>query len=66
MPRLRRPPPLVTTEKDAVRLPAAARRGALADLLTLPVSIAFEDGTAVDRLLDRLVDGTLAPQEDRP
>ena len=57
---------LVTTEKDAVRLPAAARRGALADLLTLPVSIAFEDGTAVDRLLDRLVDGTLAPQEDRP
>jgi tetraacyldisaccharide 4'-kinase len=41
---------LVTTEKDAVRLPAPLRR----TVLTLPVRLRFDDPEALDALLGRL------------
>jgi len=42
---------LVTTEKDYVRLEPDARRG----ISAVPVQAVFQDGSAIERLLDRLV-----------
>jgi tetraacyldisaccharide 4'-kinase len=42
---------LVTTEKDAVRLPSSYRR----KVLTLPVRLEIEDWTAIDEILDRIL-----------
>lgn len=42
---------LVTTEKDAVRLPASVR----GQVLALPIRLVVDDGPALDALLDRLV-----------
>ena len=42
---------LVTTEKDAVRLPPSFR----SKVLTLPVRLHFPDATAIDQLVQRLV-----------
>jgi tetraacyldisaccharide 4'-kinase len=43
---------LVTTEKDFARLAPAFRR----DILPVPVHMAFSDGTALHRLLDRIAE----------
>lgn len=43
---------LVTTEKDAVRLPSDFRR----NILTLPVRLELSDWTALDRILQALLD----------
>ncbi len=45
---------LVTTEKDAVRLPQSYRQ----KVLTLPVRLAIADATPLDRVLDRLFPDT--------
>ena len=42
---------LVTTEKDAVRLPTAYRR----KVLTLPVRLEVKDWTEIDALMNRLL-----------
>jgi len=47
---------IVTTEKDAVRLPAKLR----GEVLTLPVRLDLADWAPVDALLDRLVAGRTA------
>jgi tetraacyldisaccharide 4'-kinase len=48
---------LVTTEKDAVRLPAALR----AQVLTLPVRLVLDDWDTIDAGLDRLISGPVRP-----
>jgi tetraacyldisaccharide 4'-kinase len=42
---------LVTTEKDAVRLPPTMRR----QVLALPVRLQVDDWSAVDRALERVL-----------
>jgi tetraacyldisaccharide 4'-kinase len=42
---------LVTTEKDAVRMPPAMRR----QVLALPVRLQIDDWSPVDRALERLL-----------
>jgi tetraacyldisaccharide 4'-kinase len=49
---------LVTTEKDYVRLTPTEREG----IVPLPVQTVFDDGAALDRLLDRLTKPALPPQ----
>lgn len=44
---------LVTTEKDWVRLPQAMQ----AEVLAVPLELEWEDRTALDALLDRMLDG---------
>lgn len=44
---------LVTTEKDAIRLPAPMRK----EVLTLPVRLQIDDPQPLDRLIDRVMAG---------
>ncbi len=48
---------LVTTEKDAVRLPPGFRR----NVLTVPVRLEVADWSALDAALDRLISATARP-----
>ncbi len=48
---------LVTTEKDAVRLPPAVR----AQVLTLPVRLKIDDWNVIDAALDRLLTASARP-----
>ncbi|MEM7745699.1 MAG: tetraacyldisaccharide 4'-kinase [Pseudomonadota bacterium] len=52
---------LVTTEKDAVRLPSALR----AEVLTVMVRLELTDWARVDALLDRLLPGSAAVAQGR-
>ena len=42
---------VVTTEKDAVRLPPSLAEA----VVTLPVELVWEDSNAIDALLDRVI-----------
>lgn len=48
---------LITTEKDATRLPQAFRR----EVMTVPVRLEFDDEAAIEALLDKVIPATGAP-----